>query len=278
MNIIGQKTLINNIDNLIEHNNLPRYIIIQGPMGSGKKLLADYIAKKLNALLVPSDLSVDSVREVIELAYQQTEDMVYLWGDADKMSVSAKNAVLKITEEAPQKAYFIMTTVNTSLLLNTLISRAYVIDMQPYTVDDLIEFAQYKFSDLTDKVLNTMIDLSSTPGDMINLSDVDIAYLNKITDILCKSVGSNNLANELKITTFLRFKSEDKDKIEPLLFMQTCMLKFSELMLENYDLRYADLITLTNKYMADIDSKSLNRQSVVDNWIIDMHTLVAGGV
>ena len=47
MNIIGQKKLLDRIDNLIINNNLPRYIIIQGPTGSGKHLIADYISKKL---------------------------------------------------------------------------------------------------------------------------------------------------------------------------------------------------------------------------------------
>ena len=279
MNIIGQKKLIQKIDRLIETDNLPRYIIIQGPTGSGKHLIADYISKKLNALLVPSEISVDAVREVIDISYELTEPTVYLWADVQKMSLAAKNAVLKVTEEPPQEAYFIMTVDSTSNILNTLVSRGYVLDILPYTIDDLLEFANYKYPDMKDKTKNLIVDLSNNIGDVIKLADMDIERLNTIVDMLCNNIGKVNLANELKIPTFLKFKTDEKDddKIDPVVFMKSVMIRFSEYMIESYNMFYADLINLTSKYMADMNSKSLNRTAVVDNWILQMHLMANGG-
>ena len=279
MNIIGQKKLIQKIDRLVETDNLPRYIIIQGPTGSGKHLIADYISKKLNALLVPSEISVDAVREVIDISYELTEPTVYLWADVQKMSLAAKNAVLKVTEEPPQEAYFIMTVDSTSNILNTLVSRGYVLDILPYTIDDLLEFTNYKYPDMKDKTKNLIVDLSNNIGDVIKLANMDIERLNTIVDMLCNNIGKVNLANELKIPTFLKFKTDEKDddKIDPVVFMKSVMIRFSEYMIESYNMFYADLINLTSKYMADMNSKSLNRAAVVDNWILQMHLMANGG-
>lgn len=276
MNIIGQKKLLNRIDNLITTDNLPRYIIIQGPTGSGKHLIADYISRKLEALLVPSNIAVNDVREVIDLSYSLTEPTVYLWADCQKMSIGAKNAVLKVTEEPPQNAYFIMTVDSTSNLLGTLVSRGYVLDILPYNNNELLEFAIYKYPDMNDKLRNLIVDLSDTMGDIINIAESDVEQLDKVVNVLCNNVGTVNLANELKISTFLKFKTDDEDKIDPLLFMKASMIRLADLMLENYDMLYADLIKVTSKYMADMRS-SMNKQSIIDNWIIELHTTATGG-
>ena len=280
MNIIGQKKLLERINKLIETNNLPRYIIIQGSTGSGKHLIADYISRKLNALLVPSDISVNEVREVIDLSYSLTEPTVYLWADCQKMSIGAKNAVLKVTEEPPQSAYFIMTVDSTSNLLSTLVSRGYVFDILPYTANELLEFAIHNYPNMNDKLRNLVVDLSDTVGDVINIAKTDVEQLDKIVSVLCNNVGNVNLANELKISTFLKFKADDNDntKINPLLFMKASMVRLSDLMLETNDMIYADLIKVTSKYMSDMRISSINKQSVIDNWIIELHTTVTGGI
>ena len=172
-----------------------------------------------------------------------------------------------------------MTVDSTTNMLNTLVSRGYVLDILPYTIDDLLEYINYKYSDMPDKTKNLIVDLASNIGDVIKFANMDIKRLNDIVDTLCNNIGNVNLANELKITTLLKFKSDDKDedKIDPLVFMKAVMVRFSEYMISDYNLLYADLINLTSKYMADLNSKSLNRQAVVDNWILQMHLLANGG-
>lgn len=272
MNIIGQKKLLSTIDNLIENNNFPRYSIIVGNAGSGKKLITSYIAEGLEALLVPCELSVDSVREVIDLSYNQTSPTLYMWADANKMSVGAKNAVLKVTEEPPQNAYFVMTTDNVNGLLNTLTSRGTVFNINPYTVEDLVSYATLKNIDTKSKEFNTIISISTTPQDIITLSNVDIAQFDKVVNVLCGSVGNINLANTLKISTLLKFKDsdDDKEKFDPILFMKACMNTFVEFMKKDNKPIYHKFISKTSEYLADMYSKSLNKVCTVDNWLIDL--------
>lgn len=280
MNIVGQTKLLSDIDNLVANNNFPRYSIINGVEGSGKKLMSAYIAKKLDATLVPCDLSVNSVREVIELSYTQTSPTVYMWANANTMSINAKNAVLKVTEEPPQNSYFIMTTDNINGLLGTLISRGRVFHMSPYTSTELEDYAKRKLPNILTEELNIIINISTTPQDVMNLSEIDINKFNLVVKTLCDRVGEVNLANELKIPTFLKFKEDDKDnkdKFDPILFMKACSERFLTLMKETQKSMYAQFIQLTSSYLADMYSKSLNKVCTIDNWIIDLHTIATGG-
>ena len=48
------------------------------------------------------------INKVIELAYKQTEPIIYLIQNADRMSLNAKNSLLKLVEEPPNNAYVFM--------------------------------------------------------------------------------------------------------------------------------------------------------------------------
>lgn len=278
MTIIGQKKLLSRIDHLVDSNNFPRYGIIQGAVGGGKKLIASYIAKQLDATFVPCELGVDNVREVIELSYAQTSPMVYMWADANKMSLGAKNAVLKVTEEPPQNAYFIMTVDNVNSLLGTLLSRGTLFNLNPYTPEELLEFASNKLPDLTPNELDSIVNISTTPKDVMDLSEMDVKQFHKVVNALCESIGNANLANMLKVSTFLRYKDDDTDKYDPVLFLRACMFKLLQLFLDTKNPGYSKLISLTSAYLADLSSKSLNKVATVDSWIMDMHTTLSEGV
>lgn len=139
--MIGQERLLNRIDKMIGAG-FPRFTIICGNKNSGRKMIANKIAKGLNAHLINSSIKVDDVREIIDLSYKQSEPTVYLLADVDKMSPAAKNALLKITEEPPRKAYFIMTLQDINNTLGTLKSRGTVLNIDPYTPDNLLDYAE----------------------------------------------------------------------------------------------------------------------------------------
>lgn len=123
MYVCGQKNLLQDIDTLVKNNKFPRFSIIVGDTGFGKKVISEYIAKHLEASFVPCSVDVESVRDTIANAYEMTEKTLYMFFDCDGMSTQAKNALLKVTEEPPNNAYFIMTVRDISNILGTLISR-----------------------------------------------------------------------------------------------------------------------------------------------------------
>ena len=66
--MIGQEKLLSRIDSLIERNTFPRFLILSGPKGSGKELVAKYIAKKLGGMFIYSGSKVDEIRDLREKA------------------------------------------------------------------------------------------------------------------------------------------------------------------------------------------------------------------
>ena len=136
--MIGQKEILKQIDNFIE-KGFPRFIVIVGSRGQGKTELAKYISKKLGYPLVEFGIKIDEIREMIEMSYKQTEPIIYLIQNADKMSIGAKNSLLKVIEEPPNNAYFIMELQQIENTLETIKSRCQEIKMERYNDEEIEE-------------------------------------------------------------------------------------------------------------------------------------------
>ena len=96
--MIGQLSIRELIDAQVERGIFPRCSIIAGPKGSGKKLIAKYIANQLCADEIQVDGKVDAVRDIIKLAHTNYTKTVLVFADAEKMSQNAENALLKLLE------------------------------------------------------------------------------------------------------------------------------------------------------------------------------------
>lgn len=83
-------------------------------------------------------LHIDAIRSIREDAYvipNEAEYKVYLIDGADKMTVQAQNALLKILEEPPRSVLFVLTAQSSLSLLETIRSRVTVFMINEETVD-----------------------------------------------------------------------------------------------------------------------------------------------
>lgn len=167
--MIGQNKLRREILELIKTGRFPRFSIVVGERGSEKHEVPSYVADVSymisiieTSVIVLSDNKVGTVRDYIDMAYKQTSTIIVVLPDADSMSAQAVNALLKVTEEPPNHAYFMMLADNESNLLETIKSRAYIFRMDRYTSKDLKDymFEKYNISH------TTLIDVCATPGDV----------------------------------------------------------------------------------------------------------------
>ena len=123
--MLGQKNLYTVLNNQLREDTLARFIIIEGELGSEKNLVARELAKANHLLYVESpDCKIETMRQIIGDAYRVTKPTIFAILDADDMSVQAKNALLKVTEEPPNKARFVMTLQSVGSTLETIKSRA----------------------------------------------------------------------------------------------------------------------------------------------------------
>ena len=208
--MIGQK---NNINTLIQwrcNKSVPRFIIISGDIGSGRLTLAKIIIKMINAKGIIMGNSIAEVRETIENSYTITEPTCYIFRNADDMSTNAKNALLKVVEEPPNNAYFIMTVKNIDNMLGTIRSRGTVIKMEPYSRKELESFC-------TDAV---MLRYFSNIGQLkTDIKDVKKAE-ECVHDVFESLFDFRSGTKLLKSSTGIRGKKSEVDKVDGHLFMR----------------------------------------------------------
>ena len=248
--------------------NMPTFIVLVGGRGSGKKMLAQLIARTVGATFIQSDIKVDSVREVIDSAYSTGDRLLYCFGDADNMRAEAKNAMLKVTEEPPKNKFFVLTVVDESSLLDTIKSRAFVFHMEPYSDSELEEYYNSKYGE----GCFNYCSMASTPYevDMLVKYGYDfIDYVNLVID----NISEVEPANAFKSGTKLAMKNEE-DKYDLGLFWRIFIELLVKKLSNNVDINEASHISkgilLTSKYLNSVNKLGVNKQQLYDSWVFEI--------
>lgn len=266
--MIGQTEVLKQVNNLIE-KGFPRFVIITGQKGQGKTTLALEIAKKLNILVVDIGIKVDEIRDMIEMSYKQTEPIIYLIQNADKMSLGAKNSLLKVIEEPPNNAYFITELKQIENTLDTIKSRCQEIKLQNYSMADIERFMnEYYTNEITldDRPILFQVCENKYQLDLIIKYKPKefFEYVNKVfTNIY--TVPS---ANSFKIAEKIDVK-DTGEGYDLLLFWNMYINLCHENIYSNYELQ-SNCIELTCKYKQKLNITGINKQALLDMWILDI--------
>lgn len=169
--LYGNEGLKRTLRGFASRRAFPNSLTVSGAEGSGKSTVATLIAmaiacesdvkpcgeckscKKIRegispdviTLTVPKDrrtIGVDAVRQIRDGAYVLPNDLsckVYIIKDADRLTEAAQNALLKVFEEGPARAYFILVTTSPSALLTTVRSRAPELKTEVFDREKLTE-------------------------------------------------------------------------------------------------------------------------------------------
>ena len=153
--------------------------ILSGPAGSGKRTLAGLLAaalvcdrrggalpclscagcRKAEGGIHPDivrvgddgkDISVAQVRALRADAYirpNEAERKVYILENAQTMNASAQNAMLKLLEEGPDYAAFLLLAENGSGVLETVRSRCEELELTPVPLNDCRSYLAARFPD-----------------------------------------------------------------------------------------------------------------------------------
>ena len=262
--MIGQK---NNINTLIQwrcNKSVPRFIIISGDIGSGRLTLAKAIIKMINAKGIIMGNSIAEVRETIENSYAITEPTCYIFRNADDMKNEAKNALLKVVEEPPNNAYFIMTVQNIDNMLGTIKSRGTVIKMEPYTREELL-------SATNDEVLlKYCSNIGQTMDDVENIKNAE--YL---VDEIFQSFRDKSGTKLLKACTKLKGKKTETDKCDCTLFMR--VFRKNILSLDTGLLQSISIYHIS-RCMQELSRNTINKKASVECMLISILDALKGGI
>ncbi len=153
---IGNRRVVEILRRAVHRGRLPHALIFAGPSGVGKRTLALLLAQYLNCLQPTNDeacnnctacrkimasthpdvriierdgayIKIDQLRNLInEVAFQPFEGRyrVAILEGAEQMRVEAANCLLKTLEEPASRSILILVTPKPYLLLNTIHSRA----------------------------------------------------------------------------------------------------------------------------------------------------------
>lgn len=268
--MIGQTSTLNTVDYWIKTDQVPRFMIISGPKGGGKATLSKEISRRMRAYLIECELSVDSVREAVKNCYKCSAPTVYLFRDADKMSTAAKNAMLKITEEPPRQAHFIVTVQNAENMLETLRSRATNLQIAPYTAEELDIF----YHDYTYKKNRLIREVCDTPGLMLEMEKIDVEELLEFCNTVVDNIQTVTGVNAFKIVQRIKLK-EDGNGYDPELFFHCMKYALLQKMADeqasvDYLVKLGKMMMCTCKYHRELNMTGVKKDSTMDIWVLEM--------
>lgn len=263
--MIGQTKLQAQVGDLLFRGKFPRFSIFIGDKGSGRKTFIKQTLGGSMGTYQECAIDVESVREVIEQAYLTVGPMIYVFPDADTMSVAAKNALLKVTEEPPNDALFIMTLVNAENTLQTIRSRASIFYMDAYTPEEILEYYHNKTIGGDEEIIQKYC---FAPGDV----DLLCSYEPKEFEGFILSVLENaekvSGANSFKIGSRLNLGTDEK-KYDLGLFWKAfraeCLAH-----IDSDPLKYIAGINITSDHMSELRVAGVNLQMAFDNWLLDL--------
>ena len=235
---IGNEKVKEQLSYLISSKRLPHAIILEGEEGIGKRTLAREIAcalvcrgsgvrpcgecsqcNKARKGIHPDiyeysapggarSFHVEEVRKVIDSVYMspnEAEYKIYILGNAHCMNDSAQNAILKVLEEPPAYAVFILTVSSRTMLLETVLSRSVVLSLDG--VDPAIG-AQYicghNENTQYDEALEAMIAFKGNIGRATeSLIGGKMQKTVELVNKLCTALAAENEYELLKCTADL---------------------------------------------------------------------------
>lgn len=263
--MIGQKKLLEQINRQLEADTFPRFSIIAGAEGSGKTTLALEISKSLCYYpTVIDDVSIENIRNIITTAYNTVDTQVYIIRNADNMSVSAKNSMLKVLEEPPTNSYFILTCNNIYVMPNTILSRARIYNMEQYTQKEMAEYLGNKKVENKELILK----IAQMPGDINTMLNYDIKELYDFTSLVIDNIATASESNALKIGKRLALK-KDSEGFDLRIFWHTFIIVCLERAIN--EPKYTRWALITSKKLNELfRTPSINKTSLFDVWVLDI--------
>lgn len=205
--IEGQEKLFKEID-LFTDDTLPHSILLIGEEGSGKHKVCEYISNKFNLdLFDVSDISDDLIDEINQ---SQTKSLYLI--DIDTLSPSKQNILLKLFEEPSKFAYIIIICSIKERVLETILSRSYILQMSLFSKDILRKY-------VTNNEVDYILDVCTTPGQVQIANRTDMSRLRDVCVNLLDRIQDAPLFNLLSVVNKINF-SDEYDKFDLSLFMR----------------------------------------------------------
>lgn len=259
--IIGQDKIIKYIDAQTK-DSFPHSFMLCGKLGSGKHLIANYVATHLQLPLI--DITNDLSQEFIDELYINPKSNVYLI-DLDKLSYNAQNSILKLVEEPLESMFIVLIVKNTQWVLETIVNRCNVQRLEEYSKEILKQFNE-------DESLYNIFD---TPGQLLSINTLDINYYQVLSNKIITMIDKANFPNTLTLIDKFSFDEDDtKCSIEIFgkILLNECKKIYKETVKENI----FDAYLLTKEFNSDLLIPNIDKKILFNNYLIKLRNIMRG--
>ncbi len=171
--------------------------------------------------LTPQDgkrnISVDQIRSVVTDAYTKPYESgkkVYIISYGDDMNEQAQNAFLKVLEEPPEYAVFIILAENNESLLPTIRSRCTSIRFNPVTDKIVEEYIKRNYPESTEKIDFLVQYAGGVVGDIEKILNTEnFVSLRRESFEKLEALLSERKLDGYQIAEFLEENKDDADLV-----------------------------------------------------------------
>ena len=251
--MVGQERFKEQLNNYTRAT-FPHSVLLLGDEGSGHYEMCEYIANKFDLSFI--DISDILTKELIDQISLSSESTLYAI-NINKLDEPKQNALLKAYEEPNMYCYFILYGESNFNVLDTLITRSYIMNLDKFTPEMLEKLVNNSEKDYILKICNT-------PGQIEVANHTNITELKGLCDTIINKMSKANFSNALTIANKINF-TDEYSKYDMSLFIKV----LSERILSSGKYELYEPLHKVNKTIRFMnDKKRYFEQFIIKMWII----------
>ncbi|MCK4592251.1 hypothetical protein KAT63_02285 [Candidatus Parcubacteria bacterium] len=300
--IIGNEQIVNMLERSYKLGKLSHAYLFDGPEHIGKKTLAlafcklilqngstrEYEANNIEenpdlVILRPDEdkkqIIIEQIRELqkkISLFPYSAKYKVAIIEQADMMSKSAANSILKTLEEPSSTTILILLTSNSGNLLDTIKSRCQMLKFLPVKRRTLKDFVKNKISDQSK--IEKIIELSGyKPGKIVELANNG----DKVEELIGIMDGFSNFVQKSAAERLDEAEIVSKKEVNEIVdLLNLYSFHFRKVLLKEYSeineidkdkvIKIKNNINLINNTKKNLLTKNINSRLAIENLFLQL--------
>lgn len=262
--ILYQDKLCNYIKSL-SIDKCPHSCIVLGKRGAGKTLISDFYLEHLRSYVnIVEKVNVtdkDVTTEFVANTINNTHPILYCINARD-MSDRCQNSLLKLLEEPSKCVYLLIEADELNQLLDTVINRCQIWELNKYSVEELKTFSEEKFD----------VTFCETPGDVISLTTNKKGDIIVFVDKVVTNINKCSFGAMLKISDRFVDFAGDEGIYNFHIFLRVLLKYLSKGIIDNKD--WYNAYALTNKLAKDCTQPHCNTQRLFEKYLIDLRVMI----